>query len=630
MMRNISLIVFGFLLGMALSAPVKVQEESETKFHGEDFHIQLPSVGADITFRPSSGPRQADTVLMRDGEVVGRRAKLNLHFSHLVLDNVSEGDEGVYTLKNAATPEDIRRIRLIVRDCSNEESVRYGDTYNIHLLGVTAPITLEYRPLAVEANQTSRPALVLMTSTGLSRDGYQGRIVVNERHVSLSSTTGADEGSYTIRDADGNIKRKVCLNVQEHFDYKELPNDGVMKINLRLDSSLVSLYYSPNNDSKPVLLMDKGELTPSLSELGMEGRLHMEGTTAVLDHLRASDAGRYEVVDALSFPVAVFHLELEPYRLPMVLVAVIALCGLLAFLLLVCLLSCLWKVKKRARRAAELEKIAENAGKEDEGDAFRQVVKNMKQLNDDSKHSQAENTEKSQSTEVDIKGLEVSSKEVGVDNMETSDSGVGFNTTALPLDTDTDIGEQILESEAEGVSVAMAPKPSPPAATAAAAAAAAVTTPSAPPSVDVQPPPPDTNSTPDYALNIPSFADVKLSPAQSPEPRAGLSPGSKPGERAKTPEPSPVPSPGLALKASSPMAPSARTAPPTPEAKPALTPTPEPSTAPESAPTVNGTPEPAPGSKASPEAAPKVVPPKTPEVELKADAPGVQAEETTT
>ena len=61
------------------------------------------------------------------------------------------------------------------------------------------------------------------------------------------------------------------------------------------------------------------------------------------------------------------------YRLPMVLVAVIALCGLLAFLLLVCLLSCLWKVKKRARRAAELEKIAENAGKEDEGDAFRQV-----------------------------------------------------------------------------------------------------------------------------------------------------------------------------------------------------------------------------------------------------------------
>lgn len=107
---------------------------------------------------------------------------------------------------------------------------------------------------------------------------------------------------------------------------------------------------------------------------------------------------------------------------------IIALLGLLVFLLLVCLLSCLIKVKKRAKRAAALEKIAQNAGKENEGEAFRQVrgagdhapcptrhpsvadgpslhpssqvVKNITKL---SEHSQAENTEKSQSTEVDIK-----------------------------------------------------------------------------------------------------------------------------------------------------------------------------------------------------------------------------------
>lgn len=53
--------------------------------------------------------------------------------------------------------------------------------------------------------------------------------------------------------------------------------------------------------------------------------------------------------------------------------AIIALLGLLVFLLLVCLLSCLIKVKKRAKRAAALEKLAQNAGKEDEGEAFRQV-----------------------------------------------------------------------------------------------------------------------------------------------------------------------------------------------------------------------------------------------------------------
>lgn len=64
---------------------------------------------------------------------------------------------------------------------------------------------------------------------------------------------------------------------------------------------------------------------------------------------------------------------LVAYKLETLYVAIIALLGLLAFLLLVCLLSCLIKVKKRAKRAAALEKIAQNAGKEEEGEAFRQV-----------------------------------------------------------------------------------------------------------------------------------------------------------------------------------------------------------------------------------------------------------------
>lgn len=61
------------------------------------------------------------------------------------------------------------------------------------------------------------------------------------------------------------------------------------------------------------------------------------------------------------------------YKLEPLYVAIIAMLGLLTFLLLACLLSCLIKMKKRAKRAAALEKLAQNAGKEDEGEAFRQV-----------------------------------------------------------------------------------------------------------------------------------------------------------------------------------------------------------------------------------------------------------------
>lgn len=55
---------------------------------------------------------------------------------------------------------------------------------------------------------------MLFTSTNLSREGYQGRISVSGGHVTLKGVTGADEGSYTVMDADGKIKIKLCLNVR--------------------------------------------------------------------------------------------------------------------------------------------------------------------------------------------------------------------------------------------------------------------------------------------------------------------------------------------------------------------------------------------------------------------------------
>ncbi|XP_041649379.1 putative uncharacterized protein DDB_G0290521 [Cheilinus undulatus] len=559
-MVTVRVIVFSLLLTAALSAPVKVNEETRTMYHGEDFHILLPSLSVEVSFK--SGQRSPEIDLMKDSKVVSSRAKLNRQLSHLIVDAVGEGDEGVYTVKY---PDgNVKRIRLYVRDCSNEQGVKYGDNFNIPVSGVAPPITLEYRPSSVEANQTSRPALVLLTSTGLSREGYQGRISVDERHVTLSAVTGADEGSYTVRDAKGDIQKKVCLNVIEHNIFFTIPYGKRLKINLILNSSLVQLYYTLNKDPTTHLLLDKGEFTNAREELGLQDRLSMEGSLVFLDQVRGADTGIFEVKDILEFVVSRIHLEVEPYKLESLYVAIIALLGLLVFLLLVCLLSCLIKVKKRAKRAAALEKIAQNAGKEDEGEAFRQVVKNITKLSEESKHSQADNTEKSQSTEVDIKGLEVSSKEVGIGNLETSDSGVGFNT-ALPLDTDTDVPDPTSESVVVTVSAAPETKPSTP--------PAAESKPSTPPTLEIKSSPvaeaktspaPTMKKTPEppveAKLDLPKPVEAKLSPTPSPEPKAVPSPAD--------PKPAPTPSPEP-----KPATPKATL--PTPETKSAVTPTPE-------------------------------------------------------
>uniref|UniRef100_A0A667Z2T0 Si:dkeyp-77h1.4 n=1 Tax=Myripristis murdjan TaxID=586833 RepID=A0A667Z2T0_9TELE len=583
---------------------------------------------------PSSFFSLPDVVLMRGGKVIGSRAKLN-HLSHLILESVKEKDEGTYTVTNPEKPDDIRITTLIVRDCTNEQNIKYGDNFHIQLFGVITPITLEFRTSAAEANETHRPGLVLLTSAGVPTGGYEGRISITERHVTLSAVTGADEGSYTVSDTKGKIERKVCLNVKGHQNFVQVPYGGRLKVNLILNSSLVQLYYSRNNDNIQRLLMDKGELI-SVS-LGFEERLSVEGSVVILDQVKSADAGQFKITDMQGFTVSNVYLEVQPYRLPPVYVAVIALLGLLVFLLLVCLLSCLIKVKKRAKRAAALEKLAQNAGKEDEGDAFRQVVKNITKLNEESKHSQADTTEKSQSTEVDIKGLEVSSKEVGVGNLETSDSGVGFNTTALPLDTDTDAPDHIPDSEAVSISIAPETQPSQP--------AAAEVKPSAPPAIEIKPSPvtPETKKTPDQPaevkLDVLMPAEDKLSPAQSPESKLVSKPSPSDGLDTKTSEPKPAPSPSPEPKTSSPKAPT-----PPAESKSALTPTPEPPKPTTPEPITNGTPEPAPESNLSPDpadliggSAPKVAPTKTPEVELNSSSPileaskdGAMAEDSTT
>jgi len=91
-----------------------VYEESKTLFHGEDFHILLPSREVEVTFKNISDPRKP-VVLMKGGKVVNSRAKPNLHLNHLIIEGVGEGDEGEYTVKNPENPDDVRRIMLIVR-----------------------------------------------------------------------------------------------------------------------------------------------------------------------------------------------------------------------------------------------------------------------------------------------------------------------------------------------------------------------------------------------------------------------------------------------------------------------------------------------------------------------------------
>ncbi|XP_058474524.1 uncharacterized protein LOC131447087 [Solea solea] len=444
-MKVISAAVLSAVFCTVVSASLKVKEERRTAFFGEDIHMVVPpgKVG-EVVFKPRTN-QSMEVVLMQAGKVVSPRSYLN-SLGHLVLEDVQEEDEGVYVIKNSNHP--VKRLSLAVRDCALEEVVKYGDTYYIHLNHVEGPISLEFRPSPVHVNQTEihhhtteAPPVLLYNETGVLADDYVGRLSVSEKRVTLHAVRMMDEGSFTVLDREGKVRRRNCLNVREHQEFEHLGYGKNLEMKLYLHYTNVSVVYRPKADNQDRVIVDQGVLVTPLDPL-LEGRLTVHGSKLIMKKVQEADSGVFKVTDLAGFVVAHVYIEVEAYRLPRLTVSILSMLGLIAFLLLVCLLSCLYKVHKRNEKNKKLELIAQQAGKS-EGDAFRQVVHDAYTRFTEESLAQSVCDQPTESTEVTIKGLEVSKPgryhALNSDNfMEMSDSGVEFTSSGLPLDSDTD------------------------------------------------------------------------------------------------------------------------------------------------------------------------------------------------
>ncbi|KAA0710061.1 hypothetical protein E1301_Tti018855 [Triplophysa tibetana] len=417
------------------------KDDHRTAFFGEDVHIPVSDLDTtEVTFMPRVNP-QSERALLKDGKFVHERAKLNAHISHLILEDVGEEDEGTYVVRNSAAPADVRRIILIVRDCATETVVKYGDTYHIPINPSVVPYTLEFRSAGqTHVNVTTEePPILLLNQTVIMSEVYQNRLTISEKRVNLHLVTGADEGSYTIIDSDGKI-------------FERPKYGGTLKIKLHVDYTKVRMVYIPDTDHKERLILDQGELVIPLDP-ALDGRVSVEESMFYLRKVQVSDMGLFRVMDISGFRIADVYLHVEPYKLPQLYVAIIALLSLVAFLLLVCLLSCMIKVHRRAEKARKITLIAQQAGKS-EGEVFRQVVHEAYTRFTEESTLQSTWENVTESTEVEIKGLEVSKPgqyqalQSDKNFLEMNDSGVEFASSALPLDSDTDVPDNLLSHKA--------------------------------------------------------------------------------------------------------------------------------------------------------------------------------------
>ncbi|XP_047461976.1 uncharacterized protein LOC125020583 [Mugil cephalus] len=446
-MKVISGVVLGALFCTVASASLQVTEEHRTVFIGEDVHIDIPPKSiAEVLFKPPTND-SAQVFLMQAGQVNSqyKHAYLNT-LDHLVLDNVQKENEGTYIIKNT-NDSSITHLVLFVRDCSLEQVVKYGESYTIPLNQVKGPITLKFRPNLIRVNQTevqhtTDPPLVVLynKSTGVA-EGYERRLSVSEKKVTLHAVAMTDEGSFMVLDHDDHIKMWNCLNVKEHQTFLHLNYGENLKTKLYLHHSNVNIVYRPKSDNQERVIVDQGAVVTPLDPL-LEGRLSVEGSELIMKKIQVSDAGVFRVTDLAGFPVVNVYIDVKAYKLPPLTVAILSMLGLIAFMLLVCLLSCVYKVHRRNEKNKKLALIAQQAGKGD-GEAFRQVVHEAYSRFTEESLTQSVCDKPSESTEVTIKGLEVTKpgryQTLSSDNfLEMSDSGVEFTNSGLPLDSDTD------------------------------------------------------------------------------------------------------------------------------------------------------------------------------------------------
>ncbi|KAM4550776.1 uncharacterized protein V3H82_019858 [Fundulus diaphanus] len=446
-MKAIGAAVLGAVFCTVVSASSKVKEESRTAFFGEDVHIEVSSWNdSDVVFKPRTNSSY-EVHLLGPGRVVNQnKTELN-SLGHLVLKDVQEEDEGLYVIRSRRNSSMVRHLHLTVRDCASENVVKYGETYTIHVKHIQGPITLEFRPSLVRVNQTvvphasEPPPLLLYNKTTVLGDDYVHRLSVSETQVTLHSVRMMDEGSFTVLDRDGHIKMRSCLNVRDHQKFLHFSYDESPRIKIFQHYSNLNVVYRSKADNQDQVIVNQGVLVSQL-EPQLEGRLTVSGSELVLKKVHTTDTGVFKVTDLAGFPVAHLYVEVEAYKLPPVAVAILSMLGLIAFMVLVCLLSCLYKIHKRNEKNKKLTLIAQQAGKGD-GEAFRQVVHDAYIRFTEESLTQSVCDQPSEATEVTIKGLEVSKpgryQTLPSDNfLEMSDSGVEFTHSGLHLDSDTE------------------------------------------------------------------------------------------------------------------------------------------------------------------------------------------------
>ncbi|XP_071373467.1 uncharacterized protein [Centroberyx affinis] len=273
--------------------------QTEEECYGRNFWLPsdkvFPDFNGKLFFTPTN-PRGPKKLVMENRELKDPRYRAS-YFAISLLD-VKERDEGIFSISYDDHKEfDI--VKLKVLDCSDKDSRNYGAMYSCSIS--RRADFLEFTPL----HSLDQPRILWNRTDPQASRGGRGQV---DRSVwEMMKVTQADNGYYNFRKKDNTLVSRKKLTVTEYTEsYERMVNED-LRITFALDPALCTVTFTPWSEMEPIEVMKAGRLIEdgydwTTGESLFPGRIRKLASVVPtlgfeIDHLKASDSGRFEVRD---------------------------------------------------------------------------------------------------------------------------------------------------------------------------------------------------------------------------------------------------------------------------------------------------------------------------------------------
>ncbi|XP_053180110.1 uncharacterized protein LOC128363195 isoform X1 [Scomber japonicus] len=277
-------------------------------------HLRLSSIYAPpffngrMYFTPSTGePRR---LLMENGQVKDPRLKVSV--ISLTLRDVTERDEGTYSISYNDDDRLFNIVRVNILDCAEEVERSYNSMYSGHI-----PREAELLEFISILRRRDKPYVLWNRTNPQTRKG--SRVLVQGDSWKITKLVQPDNGFYNIRKKDNTLISRIKLTVKEYT--RHYTGDDVKKDRLHIsypnDFTPWDVTFSPKGTKTKVTVMEAGDPleTDLFSESGkFEGRIQEEPNGLTIDPVENTDSGVFEFRDNDGNLALVVHLDLEDDR----------------------------------------------------------------------------------------------------------------------------------------------------------------------------------------------------------------------------------------------------------------------------------------------------------------------------